>query len=389
LTNRILDDWLDSYLLYTDNSEPLKRFRRWSALSAIAAGLQRKCFLQWEKQIYPNLYVLLVSPPGSRKGTAMGPAIALLREAGVQLAPNSATREAIIKEMASNPSSTIIPNKGDIPLIHSSITIFSEELSVFLDQRDEALMKALIEWYDCPSPWAYQTISRGLEYIEGVWVNLIGATTPGLIQTILPQSSSGAGLTSRIIFVYGKGREKRVWWPQKTQEELVLGDKLCRDLESIVMMYGEFTMTRECLDVYAEWYQATPETTLIEDSHLVGYQDRRSTHLRKLCMILSASRSSDMIIKLQDFHRALGLLEEIEPFMPSVFQSFGRLPTAIMVQPVLDEIHRQGQISFTQLAGRFHKDLTEDELRAIVRSLTQIESVELVREDGNDFVRFC
>ena len=64
MKDRILDSWIDNYLIYTDNSEPPRMFRLWSAISVIAAVLQRKCKLPWGTlTFYPNLYTVLVGPP--------------------------------------------------------------------------------------------------------------------------------------------------------------------------------------------------------------------------------------------------------------------------------------------------------------------------------------
>ena len=62
---RILTDWLDNYMKYTENSEPHPRFRLWTGISVISACLMRKCKIPWGFfDIYPNMYIVLVGPSG-------------------------------------------------------------------------------------------------------------------------------------------------------------------------------------------------------------------------------------------------------------------------------------------------------------------------------------
>ena len=98
---RHLDDWLEGFLKFTFNSEPPRMFRLWTAISVVAACLQRKCVLHWGSlDFYPNMYVVLVAPSGkARKGTAMIPGLKLLREMGVKLASNYVTRQALISDL--------------------------------------------------------------------------------------------------------------------------------------------------------------------------------------------------------------------------------------------------------------------------------------------------
>ena len=69
---RLVDDWIDKYLVYSSNTEPPAMFHLWTAISVISSVLQRKCYFPWGTlTFYPNMYVVLVGPPAARKGTAM------------------------------------------------------------------------------------------------------------------------------------------------------------------------------------------------------------------------------------------------------------------------------------------------------------------------------
>ena len=72
-------DWINTYLAYTDNTEPPHLYKEWVAVSVIASALQRKVFLEWGPMtFYPNMYIILCGPSGkARKSTAMGPGMKL------------------------------------------------------------------------------------------------------------------------------------------------------------------------------------------------------------------------------------------------------------------------------------------------------------------------
>src|SRR5258706_8486709 len=104
MSSRELEDWLESYLEYTDSSEPPTTFHIWCALATIAGALQRRVYLQQglERTIYPNLYVILIGPSGrTRKGVALGIAKELLGTVQtISISPESSSgREALIMAM--------------------------------------------------------------------------------------------------------------------------------------------------------------------------------------------------------------------------------------------------------------------------------------------------
>ena len=126
---RKLDDWIDSYLEYTSNTEPSELYRRWVAISTLAAALRRKVKVEWGLLTwYPNMYIVLVGPAAARKGTAMDPGLDLLRETDIPLGSDSGSREALIEKMklAIDIDSD---NPNIIPVPHHSLTVYSKELT--------------------------------------------------------------------------------------------------------------------------------------------------------------------------------------------------------------------------------------------------------------------
>lgn len=354
---RKLDDWIEAYMKYVDHSEPPYLYKKWTAMSTIAAVLQRKCYHYWEAPTYPNLYVVLVGPSGrARKGTAMKPGQRLLRKLQIKMSAEAITREALIRELKKSASTQMDPETNTM-LYHASLTIYSKELTVFLGYNNIKLMSDLTDWYDCDPQWTYRTKGMGTDEIQGVWVNLIGATTPELIQSSLPQDAVGGGLTSRMIFVYEQKKGKRVVYPWKVQEEDKLWDDLVHDLEIINDLAGEFIFDDSFIDYWGEWYPHQDDNPPFEDKRFDGYNSRRATHVRKLAMIMCASRTNDKVITEFDLKRAIELLHQTEKKMPLTFSGMGLADRAEVTNMLMSYIARKKEVDKRVLLSHFLEDV--------------------------------
>ena len=199
---RELNDWISAYLKYVENTEPPISYHTWTAVSMIAGALQRKVYLNWgHDTIYPNMYIVLIGPSGrARKGTAMNIGKDILKDIGISMTSESITREALIRDMKDAVTNFPDATTGKVRF-HCSLTALSEELSVFLGQNDIKFLADLTDWYDSRDSWTYRTKGSGTDKIQGVCFNILGATAPDWLQSILPQEAVGGGFTSRIIFV--------------------------------------------------------------------------------------------------------------------------------------------------------------------------------------------
>lgn len=362
-------------------------YKAWVGVSVIAAALRRKCKLQLGTlTFYPNMYIVLVGPSGKcRKGTAMGPGEDLLTDLGIKVASTSITREALIHQLKTSSDTSITPD-GQMAM-HSSLTIFSKELTVFLGYNNQQLMADLTDWYDCASKWEYRTKNMGTDDISGVWVNLIGATTPDLLQTTLPRDAIGGGLTSRIIFVYADKKDHTEPFPIMTPQEMEMGRLLRIDLENISMLQGEFTVTEGFIEKWVEWYTEVDNSPPpFEDHRFSGYFERRPTHMYKLCMILNASRTDDMCIDVIDFDRALNLLLNTEKMMPYTFSGLGKSPHSDTLNRVLHVIGNKKKISVAELQAMFWADADKFTLGKVIETLINMEYATPIYEGSTQYL---
>jgi len=366
-------DWITSFKDYTANSEPPDLYKEWVAISVIASALQRKCYLEWGPlTFYPNMYVVLVGPSGKcRKGTAMGPGYKFLRDIGSNLAAEAITREALIRELKNCSATHIDPVDSSVSM-HASLTIFSPELTVFLGYNNLQLMSDLTDWYDCRDRWTYRTKNMGTDEIVGVWVNLIGATTPELIQSTLPRDAIGGGLSSRIIFVYEEKKGKIVPAPFLTDKEVALREGLLSDLERIGMMSGTFKVDQDFVDLWIEWYTAQEDNPPFDDQRFAGYFERRPNHVLKLSMILSASEGDSQILTKKILERAIDVLTRTEKKMPYTFSGYGKSEISEVMSRVMAFIANAGETTFEELMKNFYYDADQETMQKILGTLSSM-----------------
>lgn len=357
--SRQLSDWLEYYMKYTQRTEPPELYHLWSGLTAISSALRRKCYCNWGALrgfVYPNMFVALVGPPGGRKGTAMKIAKSFVQELDITLGADSlGSTQALYKEIIDSEDS-YVDHKG-LTRKHKSVSIWAEEFQVFLSDRDQMLIPSLTDLFDCADIWKYKTLSRKTEDISNCWITIIGAITPSLLQTKLTQDAVGGGLISRIIFVVGHGPKQRKALQFLTEEEEDIKTKLTNDLQEIANLSGQFTLDKSFLKAYVRWYEQEYDETGVPSDRFLGYNHRRPLHLNKVCMLVSAAESNDMVLTDKHFEKALAIMQLTEYEMPNAFYGLGLSSQANVYAKILSFIESQESFDWVDLCRTFHLDV--------------------------------
>jgi len=372
------------------NPEPPVLFRKWAGISAIASALQRKVRVEFGLSLtfYPNLYIVLVGPSATGKGTAMKFASDVIEQVpSIRMSAQATSLQALIRRMKET-------NLTDIDLItgeqqyHSSLTIFSTEFTVFLGYHNRELIAALCEWYDCHARWTYETIARKKEEVIGVWVNLLAGTTPDALQSSLPIESIGAGLTSRIIFIYEQKRDKLVIIPSKTDEEILLQQNLVNDLERISMLSGIMTYTSDFIGFYTDWCHEQEANPPFYDKKFDGYCGRRRKHLMSISMVCCASRTDDMVMELCDIERAATMLAEAEVKMGMTFKGMGKSDISALINDAIIYVSNSAipDIPYWQFAKSFEGDMDKWTMERVLTTLEAMKLVVVHKRPGTDTI---
>ncbi len=259
-----------------------------------------------------------------------------------------------------------------------------------MGQGDIAYLSNLTDWYDSKEDWEYETISRGKDTLQGLCLNLMGATAPEWIQSMIPQEAVGGGFTSRIIFIVEESKRKTIPKYITTPEEDQLKEDLQEDLEKISQLAGEALFTPEAEQLYINWY-LVEDTALssgkpvITDPRFAGYCERRATHLQKLMILCSASRGDDLKLNSNDFHRALEFLLDAERNMPKTFGGLGKSRMSDQSDAIINFIKKTGITTRKSLLQKFYRDIDPITLANVEALMQQmgVVKIRLMPEDGD------
>lgn len=314
---RKLASWIESFVEQTANEDSPLLYRRWTAISMIAAALEQKVWIKTSRELYPNLYMLIVGHPGVGKTRILSVARRLaLTLSEFHLAPISMTFAALVDALDTAKRQVLVPSQPD-PVQFNSLYICAGEFGAFMHKYDNEMIDGLAAFYDND---VYGQNRRGNEIrikIESPQVNMIAGVTPQNLLHFMPERAWGQGFTSRIIMIFSDeriiGDDFAIRAPTKLNE-------LEQDLNTINQLYGQFHITQEYVDCINNWRQLG-EPPVPDHPKLTHYITRRRVHLYKLSMVSAVDRSNALVLTREDFNRAMNWLSEAELFMPEVFKA--------------------------------------------------------------------
>lgn len=399
--------FLRLYLQYVGNTESPRIFHVWAGLSAISACLGRRCWLpSGIGEIWPNMYVVLVGPPATRKGAAIKFAKTLLdKNTLVKFAPNDTggQRQGLIKamtdvgeseggqeEIASLMASVhaetgstfagIMGARDVLDKLNSvqfdtrdprTMYIVASELNSILGENNTQMLTFLQEMWD-GVPYRYQLRNTEYEIKDGL-LSILGGTTPAQIALAMPSQAIGQGFTSRIIFVYADTQYRRIARPSLDEEA---GKKIGGIFGSIFNKFeGAFAESDEAAREMDRLYM---RGITLNDPRFLHYVERRQTHLYKAAMCLAAGRG-EMTIELVDVQLADRLLMYTEQYMTDALGEYGMNKLGAAKQKLLDCIRQAtSPIPLNALRGLMHKDMTPVELQIAISDLHNGKKITLV-----------
>lgn len=345
--SRKLDDWLKHWLEFSSAWESPERMRLWAGISAISAVLQRKCWTYVKNQpLYPNLYVLLVGPPGVGKGNAMKVLRAWLRDVdNVNIAPDSLTQRSFYSELEAahcdpeltdeflGKSAEGFLNKG-----HCSLSAFIEELGVFLHPGDHDFIWALCHVYDCPPELHHKTQHAGENKAREIYYSMISACTPKALKDIFTEQALELGISARTMIIYS---EEKIDVPifGRPPGRGALEKDLKYDLRRMARIKGEYQFDEEAARELVAWSK-TGFHPAPKDLRFEHYNTRRFVQLVKTCMCCAASKRQDPVILPEDLFQAKTFMLEAERVMPQAVQTVGANPYLVQQQTAIRLVNR-------------------------------------------------
>lgn len=333
-------DLVSEFFEYTEDARTSEIHRLWSGIALVGGALGRRVWAlaAANKRTYPNLFTMLVGPPGSGKGI-IDDVKAFWTEArdptggsAFKVAPDSMTRASMIDDLSEAKIVHIL--KSGPPLIYHSLLVASEEFQVLLPAFDPGMVSVLNALWNNKEEH-YETRRHGPAKevkISKPQLNIIGGMQPSYLAEF-PEATWNTGLIRRIIMVYASGAPRKPLFTSPkglAHKKQIILDRLGQ----LSLIYGQAKWHQAAADRIANWHWegCAPEPT---HTKLQFYNESRTELAIKLSLISTLSRTADLQIELEDVDRALGWLFEAEKSMPDVFRAMlGRSDSAI-----LDELH--------------------------------------------------
>jgi hypothetical protein len=331
-------NYLIDYDLFTRGDEAPANYHRWSAVSSLASIIGRRVWCHWGRfKIHPNLYVILLGPPGNGKTVSMGNAKDIIRE--LQTIPFSAeaqTKESLCKEM-DNYAQTFTYNGKTI--VHTPISIYSTEFSHFLGPNNTHMVDFLTTIYD-QDIYDTKTKNKSNDLIIGPCVNILACTTPQWITTYLRSDIISGGFTRRAIFVNEDEAKTRIPFPERSEEQQLARQRLLLHARNLSNVVGEFAWSPEGRRFVSEWYTGYE---LPPDLSVRWYHRTKHIQAMKVAMLVALAEETPKLV-LEPIHLqvALAMFDSIEDNLAKVFRGMGRNELAAVSQKVVDLVNMGG-----------------------------------------------
>ena len=370
--------WIEAFVAHTDNLGSSELFRKWSAIATIAGVLEQKVWLTTTDQIFPNLYTILVAPPGIGKTRTIMSARKFLAElSDFCIAPTSMTMASLVDFLSRSSKKHVLPKGKGILDYHTAMMIM-DEWSAFMSEYSHDIIGGLTTFYDVTVPYRETRITKSRDTtIERPQLNMLAGSTPSNLMKFMPDFAWDQGFTSRIILVYSD--EQRLMDDFGSVQRVVDPD-LLHDLTHIATTcIGEFTVTREWQDAVMAWRQGG-EGTKPSHPKLVHYNSRRKVHLYKLSMIAAIDRGDDLTLTADCFTTALRWLEEVEINMPLLFSAGTTTLDARAMDEIVDFIRRAGKPVPQYRVIHFACSLVPN--HSVIRVLSLMEMSGMIEEAG-------
>jgi hypothetical protein len=378
---RKFKSWLMGLSAYVEKTEAPRIFWRWAGISTIASALQRKVWLPFGiENYYPNLYILIVGPPASRKGAPVILSRRLLKEIELSVAVDSSSKRAFTMELEETAKRETYYVDGK-PRTQCAISICSTEMASLLAVNPKEMIEVLTDIYDSQDVWHYKTRGQDEDRLFNVCVNCLIAVQPAWIAANLPQEAIGGGYTSRHIIAFGERVHKRYTipgregWKELDSEDITekqdrIYKDLVNDLLHISQLVGEFKWTEGAYKIFDSWYQKIDEKFReVADERLHPFIGRMHACVIKTAMCLRVDWSDELLLGEQEVKTAIQYLEEVLATASGAFAGHGRGRLGIDQDRVMEQIKLLKKTSLKELMALNYRHLTLSELREVLQGI--------------------
>ena len=314
---------IDEFVKDTPTLESPEVFRKWAAIALIAGVAQRRVWCNIGKgALFPNQYIMLVSPPGVGKSVVLNVVESLWKQtAGLYIGDAKTTIQGLL-DFISDSASPV--NMNGLPVNTHPMTCAPREYGTFMTAYDLTVLNILNDFWDCPSVFTERTRGGGMNKIEYPVLNLISGTQPSYLNNVLPEEAWSLGFCSRLILVFAYEARKMRTRERMNAKPFDEG-KYLPFLAKLQKAEGEMKFTDEAIDFFDEW-------TMDENMAPVPMHPKLESYL-KTAMARALAEGS-MTITKRHLELAKADLIDMESQMPDIFKDIDKDSDKV----ILDEV---------------------------------------------------
>ena len=313
--------FITDFVYATRGREIASLYAVWSAIFAISSVLQRDAWMMdrhgdpWLDREYINMYLLMIGPAGCGKSSAikviqkvLAGAMFQLKESGkailerkdATIISNMSTPEAFLsalhahtKDPETKQRRQILDKESKeegiqtIKAIGNGLALISEFGSLLGKAKYmETMSTILLDLYDCPSMYRWNTVKRGHINIPEVFYNLVGATTLDSVASNVNTAIMQDGFLSRTILAYVDGFPRsRV---ERFKTNCSVKDLIIRLTWIAETQTGAYMLSQDARNKYREWYEDFMRK-MNKNPEKAGYMIRNRGLVLKVATILKIS----------------------------------------------------------------------------------------------------
>ena len=430
-----MTNW-DKWRSYTDALPTPENMLNWCWLFTVASSLERRVWVGPEhEQLFPNMFICLVSDPGIGKSLGIKYASSLLKKwyrgdnaklideifsspahkavAEMSIAHDKQTAETnqsksnepqaeitrpyLIKMTAEATSyqalvvsfgkavgriNYVKPDKdGNAGIglyIHCTLCALLEEFSTLLAKNSNNTVTFLLRAYDSPFEFDYESISRGRDRIRKGCLNILAGTNPQFMQECLDDRLITEALVSRIFYIYAnKDRKPVSRIPELTSEQKQHREDLENHILKLTTLYGQVTIEESTWAYIHEWWcdvKTNDKKKASNNPGLKPYYARKVIHLQKVAMAMHFSESYGMVISLETIKKAIDFLHIEEKSMHLALMMESHDIGAKIAKKIIKLLEDEGEINYVDLFMKIYNTL------AIVDKKKFDEAIDFLQE---------
>ena len=413
----LYEDWC----LYTKDVQSPQPFVDAAFYFMIGAALQRRVWfgdLDFHA-VFPNQYIAFIGPASAGKSLITSPMKELLeipadikependlaaellgedsetnrkgaRQPLIYIAPNSTTFEQFTQETSrvAYLHRYIDAENRRKAYHHSSLVFILDELTSIFKKNAEQLSDFLLEAYNGGKKYVRKLKHSDTDFCTNMCISLLGNTTLGKFQSLQNQDILSDGFMARTIIVYGIEKRFHLYSiPPLSDDQKAAKVRLQSYIRELTKVYGAVTLNDEAKEYIHHHFELHPNLIHTNKHPMLDeYYGRKNLHHQKILFAIHFSRTTDMIITLQDAENATAHLARLEKDMHIPFVGMGRNESAKLTEDICRYIKTSNKTTKKSIFIRFYQSIkTPDELTRVLDDLITMDRITRVRENNIEY----